>query len=125
MTRIDDDLPASTGFGPWLQHQLAARDLNQAEFARRARLSTSLVSNWINGARRPSIQSAQAIADALDVGIEIVLARLGLPVNAPSSPERERIAGLLARIDLTPDRAATLAAILQQWADTDRDRRHS
>ncbi|MFM9108769.1 MAG: helix-turn-helix domain-containing protein [Chloroflexota bacterium] len=118
-------MPAPTAFGPWLQRQLTLRGMNQAEFARRARVSTSLVSNWINGNRTPSIQSAQAIAGALDMGVDTVLARLGLPVASPASPERERLGGLLDRIDLTPDRAATLAAILQQWADADRSPGHS
>ena len=108
-------------FALWLSNELRDRKLNQAEFARRAGISAALVSNWITGGRIPSIQSAQTIADALDVDVRVVLTVLGLELADDSDPTRMRIKGMIDQARLTPDRAAVLQGLLQMWADHDRD----
>lgn len=110
-------------FGWWLKHQLDTRDMNQSEFARKAGVSTSMVSDWVNGRRTPSIQSAQAIADALDTTVEVVLMRLGLDPRATLPAHLDRIDGLLRTVEMTPDRRIALESLLQGWADFDRSRR--
>lgn len=112
-------------FGWWLKHQIDSRDMNQSEFARKAGVSTSLVSDWVIGRRTPSIQSAQLIADALDTTIEVVLMRLGLDPRAALPADLERIDGLLKTVEMTPDRRIALESLLQGWADFDRSRRGS
>ena len=110
-------------FGWWLKHQIDTRDLNQSEFARKAGVSASLVSDWVNGRRTPSIQSAQVIANALDTTIDVVLVRMGLDPRAAVPADLERIDGLLKTVEMTPDRRIALESILQGWADFDRTRR--
>lgn len=110
-------------FGWWLKHQLDSRDMNQSEFARAAGVSTSLVSDWVNGRRSPSIASAQQIANALDTTVDVVLVRLGLDPRASVPADLERIDGLLKTVDMTADRRIALESILQGWADFDRHRR--
>ena len=108
-------------FALWLSNELRDRDVTQAEFARKAGISAALVSNWITGGRVPSIQSAQAIAEALDVDIRVVLTKLGLPMVEDSDPMRMRLHGMLGQLRLTPERAATLQNLIQMWADLDRE----
>jgi len=110
-------------FDGWFRDALAERDMSQSDFARKSGISTSLVSNWFNGQRTPSMLSAKAIADTLNVPIELVLARLGLDPRNQIPPGLERVWGLITTTEMTPDRIAGLEATLQAWADMDRRRR--
>lgn len=107
-------------FALWFSGELSDRRLSQSDFARRTGLSSALVSNWVNGTRTPSIQSAQAIAEGLGVDIKVVLTKLGLPMVADEDPMRMRLHGMLDALRLTPDRASTLQTLLQMWAEQDR-----
>lgn len=91
-------------FGWWLKHQIDQRDWNQSDFGRRASVSPSLVSDWVNGRRTPSIQSAQIIADALDVPLDVVLVRMGLDPRSAVPEDLQRVDGLLKTVNMTPDR---------------------
>lgn len=111
------------GFDAWFRDALRDREITQSEFARKTGISQPLVSNWVNGKRTPSILSAKAIADGLDVPIELVLGRLGLDPRNQIPPGLERVWGLITTTEMTPDRIAGLEATLQAWADMDRRRR--
>ena len=108
-------------FAYWFSGELRDRQMTQAEFARRAGLSSALVSNWVNGTRQPSLQSAQGIADALDIDVKLVLTKMGLTMVSDGSPSRSRIQATLESLRLTPEREATLMALMQMWADHDRE----
>lgn len=82
-------------FGAWLQWQLDRREWTQSDFARKAGVSTGLVSNWIGGARRPTPASVDKIADALMLDVDEVLTRAG---HRPALPT-DAIDALHARID--------------------------
>lgn len=110
-------------FDEWFRDALASREMSQSDFARRSGISTSLVSNWFNGQRIPTLLSAKAIANALNVPIELVLGRLGLDPRNQIPPGLERVWGLITTTEMTPDRIAGLEATLQAWADMDRRRR--
>ena len=108
-------------FNAWLSYQLKRRDYNQTQFAERAGVHPSVVSAWVRGARRPGLDSAAIIADALDVDVATVLARLGADVDTGTDDERlAAITGMLRRAQLTADRYATIEAILSGWLRTDR-----
>lgn len=119
-----DAKPEMRPFGWWLNHQLSLRGWNQSDFARRAGISPGIVSNWVTGGRRPSLASAQMIADTLGVDVDVVLTRLGLdPVSARPADERvETLISELRNIEATPDRIAALEATIRTWADMDRKR---
>lgn len=63
---------AKTEFANWLQSRLHSRGMTQAELAVRAGVSQGTVSKWFNGQSLPNLDSAQRIADALQVGPEVV-----------------------------------------------------
>ena len=107
-------------FAYWIAGELRDRQMTQAEFARRAGLSSALVSNWVNGTRQPSIQSAQSIAEALDVDVKLVLTKMGLAMTGDGTPARVRISSMLEALRLTPEREATLMALLEMWNEQDR-----
>ena len=110
-------------FDEWLRDEMMRRELTQSELARKAGISQTLISQWVNGRRTPSILSAKALADGLDLPIEVVLARLGLDPRNQIPPGLERVWGLITTTEMTPDRIAGLEATLQAWADMDRRRR--
>lgn len=115
--------PEMAAFNAWLSYQLKRRGLNQTEFAERAGVAAGVVSNWVTGRRTPTIESAARIADALDVDVSVVLARLGADVQTTMTDD-ERLAsflGMIRRAELTPDRIATLESIAAAWLRTDKD----
>lgn len=114
--------PEMRSFGWWLKHQLDTRGWSQSDFARRSGIDRSVISRWILDRRKPELDSAQAIADALGVPIEVVLLRLGLDPQALASVD-SRVEGIIAelrRIEATPDRIASLEATIRAWAELDR-----
>jgi len=116
--------PEMRTFGWWLRHQLATRGWSQSEFSRRSGFDTGVVSRWIADRRRPDLESAQRIADALGVPVDVVLLRLGLDPHAlkPADERAESLINEIRRLDLTPDRVAALEATIRAWADMDRRR---
>lgn len=86
---------SSNEFGRWLQHQLDRREWKPADFARKARVSSGLVSNWLSGARRPNPASVDKIADALVIDVDEVLTRAG---HRPALP-RDELEAVHARLD--------------------------
>lgn len=110
-------------FDEWLRDEMLRRELTQSDLARKAGISQTLVSQWVNGKRTPSILSAKALADGLDLPVEVVLARLGLDPRNQIPPGLERVWGLITTTEMHPDRIQSLEALLQSWADMDRRRR--
>ena len=112
----------SSLFGAWLEGQLRRRDLNQTEFANAVGVSTSTVSRWL-GDRQPDASYADRIADALQLDVSDVMAKMGyLPASSDDgdSPELRQIIALLRRVQLTEDRAAGLEGTLRSWIEFDR-----
>ncbi len=82
--------PMSTqqDFPDWLQQELQNRGWNQAELARRGRLTTAQVSRIMTGEQRPGPVACQKLAHALRVPAKESFAGLvcfpGLPHNLPA-----------------------------------------
>lgn len=108
----------------WLRRQIELRDMNQSEFAKRAGVTAGVASQWATGRRRPTVESAKTIADALDTDISEVLAALGVAaIPAEDSPEVRRVIDLVRRVKLTADREAGLVALLESWRAADERRK--
>ncbi len=107
------------GIGPWLQRELDRREWRQVDLARRINGSTGMVSQWITGARMPSPESCDRLADVLGADLDHILALAGhRPAALLYEPDAERAAIIAAvrRVDLTPERVAVLRALLDVWA---------
>lgn len=67
------DLPYNAdAVGKRLRLIRGAHKLSQSEFAARAGISASALANWEQGQSRPSIASAQCIADAFDLTLDFI-----------------------------------------------------
>ncbi len=65
--------------------------MTAADLARRTGISPGLISNWINGRRRPSRESCYVIADVLDLPLDVVLKQVGhLPGDVEAEEEQTR-----------------------------------
>jgi transcriptional regulator with XRE-family HTH domain len=107
----------------WIGRQLERREWSAADLARRTGIGSGRISEWMTGKRRPSPASCLRLADVFVVDPDDVLALAGhreasspLPADEP----RTRIANLVRRVNLTPDRAAGLEATLLAWIEFDR-----
>jgi transcriptional regulator with XRE-family HTH domain len=74
-------------FIDWLQHELQQRGWNQAELARRSRLTTAQVSRIMTGEQSPGPVSCQKLARALHLQPEDVFRRAGLLPPAVKPPD--------------------------------------
>ncbi len=68
---------ATDDFGTWLLHELDRREWSASDLARALRVNTGVVSNWINGVRRPKYDNCIKIARVLGIDPEIVVAKAG------------------------------------------------
>lgn len=96
--------------GEFLDRELAQRDWSPAQFARRARLSRQNVYQLLDESRSrlgrlPEQRTAQAIADALTISVEVVwgkaLESLGVPAGV--LPARDEVRIHLASEDDIPN----------------------
>jgi transcriptional regulator with XRE-family HTH domain len=113
----------------WLQWQLDRREWSQADFTRELsraagrQISTGLVSNWLTGARRPSPESCELIAEVFHTDVDEVLTRAGhrprdLDIDPDSPPERFH--AMMKRIKWDTQREQLVEAMLRQMLEFDR-----
>lgn len=80
---------AETTLANWLIEQLRYKNWSQNDLARKAKLTSGSISNYING-RRPDTDACRSIARALNVSEEMVLRLAGhLPKEKDYDPERD------------------------------------
>ena len=111
------------GIPGWIKQQLQRRDWTAADLARRTGVGTGRISEWMSGLRRPSPNSCTILADAFGAEPDDVLVIAGYraaPESFDPADPRRQIISLLRRVNLTPDRARTLVAILETYLETDR-----
>lgn len=105
-------------FGQWLRHELARREMKQADLARRLGASTGAISDWVNDKRIPDPSSIHRIADVLFVDVDEVLAIAGHRPRLPQD-ELERwqsvLRPYLRRLDpANPEHVMALVAAAEQ-----------
>jgi transcriptional regulator with XRE-family HTH domain len=120
-----ESMSRDAAFASWFQHQLRRREWSQSDAARKLGVSTGVISHWYNGKRLPEPRSCDLIADVFGVSVDLVLELAGhrpaLTTLAPDSPA-PMIAALAERVDWTPERAATVELILQNFIKLDREK---
>lgn len=110
-------------FPVWLKTELARREWNMSDLARRLEISPSVVGRWVRGERMPAPESCDLLADALGVDVDRVLVLAGHRPDIEAIPVDDThatIQALLRQVDLTPDRAYTVIGMLRMWLDLDR-----
>ena len=114
-----------TPFTLWLGEMLRQAELSQSEFARRAGLGgPAVVSRWLSGEAKPSIEMCRRIAAALQVDIDFVLEKAGYRPVAFVGETSERgglLAAMAKRINWDDEtRYATVYRILRSYQEEDR-----
>ncbi|MCS6800456.1 MAG: helix-turn-helix transcriptional regulator [Chloroflexota bacterium] len=95
----------SEPFVRWLREQVASAGLSQREASRRAGLSASAVSDYLNGRRTPLPHACRKLARAFGVAEDVVLALAGHRTLPPAEHAefllflREQPPELLAEIE--------------------------
>lgn len=79
-------------FGEWIQAELNSRGWDQAELARRSKISDAHISRLVTGGRKPGQEATKAIARALRLPPEEVMRQAGIlpPKNANLTPGDRR-----------------------------------
>ncbi|HEY3376163.1 MAG TPA: helix-turn-helix transcriptional regulator [Armatimonadota bacterium] len=72
-------------FADWLQAELRSRGWDQAELARRSRVTHAQISRLLAGDRRPGPTACRAIARAFHLPPDEVFRRAGLLPKAPDA----------------------------------------
>lgn len=113
-------------FSQWFARQLTRHEWTQSDFARRAKVATSTVSNWASGARVPDPTSCDLIADVLRVPLDEVLAAAGhrplLDDRILPDDPRAALWTLAKEIDWTPDKVIAAEGLFRSFIAWDRER---
>lgn len=67
------------GFNENLKLLLLEKNMKQADLCRMTGIQTSLMSEYINGRKSPTIGNAILIADALNISLDDLVAESGIP----------------------------------------------
>jgi transcriptional regulator with XRE-family HTH domain len=110
------------GFPLWLQRRLQERDWTITDLARAMGVQTSLISRWMAGRQKPTAESANRIAEVLQISVDEVLTEAGLrPVLVTDEdPRRAELVMKLGLVELTTERYLTLNALLSLMLNANR-----
>lgn len=110
----------SQDFAQWFKTQLARRDWNQSDFARKTGISQTTVSTWVRGRSVPDPASCDTIADAFLLGLDDVLTHAGHRPGALRSDEAgEAVTRMVGRVRWNASRRGIMEALVKQWLDED------
>lgn len=109
MTAIKD-------FSEWLREELEVREWKPTDLARRAELDDGIISRALSGARMPSTQSLEKMANAFDMPVDLIFRIAGL--LPPVTEQEEWAARMYRRLERLPpdlrDIAETLITALYE-----------
>lgn len=88
-------------FGYWLQQEREKRGLTQARLAKLAHLNRAVINKIENNQSRPTVETLQSIANALNLPDEIVFRAAGFLRSSPDTEYQEEVLYLLSQ--LPPD----------------------
>jgi transcriptional regulator with XRE-family HTH domain len=83
-------------FAAWLQNELDIRGWRQADLLHKSEMNGGLLSQILNGHRRPGVSTCRAIARALDMREVDVLYQAGLIAFAPNEESSPMVQDLIA-----------------------------
>jgi transcriptional regulator with XRE-family HTH domain len=105
--------PPKDVLGAYIRAQRQLADLSLRQLAEMSQVSNAYLSQVERGLHQPSLKVLRAIADALNLSGESVLAQAGLiePEAAPTETRTDTEAAILADPDLTEEDKQVLAGV--------------
>jgi transcriptional regulator with XRE-family HTH domain len=121
---VSDDpwKPQLEALGALLRSQRVAAELSLRELAARTSVSNAYLSQLERGQHEPSLSVLSAIASALDVPLETLLAQAGLLGRDGAPPTRETEAAILSDPELTEPQRTALLHVYRSFVPTRRRR---
>jgi transcriptional regulator with XRE-family HTH domain len=115
-TTVGADPPKDV-LGAYIRAQRQLADLSLRQLAEMSQVSNAYLSQVERGLHQPSLKVLRAIADALNLSGESVLAQAGLiaPGAAPTEPRTDTEAAILADPDLTEEEKQVLAGVYRNF----------
>ena len=123
--RVDTDDYDPRPFLAWIRPQMARREWNGADLARRLGKPAGTVARWLRGERRPDPRSCDLLADVFNADVDELLSLVG---HRPKDDRREpngeyaRFAAMLKKVDLA-SRGKGLESLLNAWIEEDKPKR--
>ena len=102
-------------FGLWLQLEREKRGLTQAKLASLAGLNRAVINKIENGQSKPTVETLQSIANALNLPDEVVFRAAGFLRTPPDTEYAEQILHLLRQ--LTPQEQEEILELLRFKAE--------
>ncbi len=107
--------------GEFIRSQRQLAKLSLRDVARRARVSNPYLSQVERGLHEPSVRVLAAIAAALDISTETLLARAGLlAADDAQTPPANTVAAIRADTALTTEQKEALLAVYQSYIAANR-----
>jgi transcriptional regulator with XRE-family HTH domain len=112
--------------GSFIRSQRKLANLSLRDLAERTRISNPYLSQVERGLHEPSVRVLKAIAQALNVSAETLLAQAGLLEDDDGDAERAEVepsteAAIRADPDLTDDQKTALLAVYRSYVAANRD----
>jgi transcriptional regulator with XRE-family HTH domain len=105
--------------GEFIRSQRQLAKLSLRDVAQKARVSNPYLSQVERGLHEPSVRVLTAIAAALDLSTETLLARAGL-VDDPESPPVTTTAAIRGDDELTTEQKEALLAVYRSYIEANR-----
>lgn len=103
-------------FGRYLKAQRQISDLSLRELGRMTNLSNAYLSQLERGLHEPSLRVLRALADALDIPLELLLTHTGLSVEGATKEARATEGAILADPALSDAQKDALLAVYRSYA---------
>jgi len=107
--------------GEFIRTQRQLAKLSLRDVAQRARVSNPYLSQVERGLHEPSVRVLTAIAAALDISTETLLARAGLLDDTDPPPKSTTADAIRADVALTVEQKDALLAVYRSYVDANRD----
>jgi transcriptional regulator with XRE-family HTH domain len=108
--------------GEFIRTQRKQAELSLRELAAKANVSNPYISQIERGLHEPSVRVLTAIAKALDMSADALLARAGLGDSGDSDHRISTEAAIIADRALTPEQRDSLLSVYRNYAAANRSR---
>lgn len=118
MTRADDAIREQLeALGQFIRSQRQQAQLSLRELAARANVSNPYLSQLERGLHEPSMRVLKAIASALNLPLDALLARAGLLGDSGEATAGETERAILADPNLTDEQRQSLLAVYRSYLE--------